>query len=311
MATEVITPVLNHDDATGSDQPRHILLQGRPYPLGAKTRDNGTNFAIFSEDATRVDLCLFDPDGRETDRIPLREQTALVWHGFVVGIKPGQLYGYRIDGAWEPEKGHRFNYNKLLIDPYAEAISGTVDWQAPVYPYDISTGDDMQFDERDSASGVPKCVVVEHAFDWGDDCPPATPLADSVIYEVHVKGFSIRNPKVPEHLRGTYAGLAHESSIQYLKELGVTAVELSPVHHFVDDGHLVEKGLSNYWGYNTLGSCVVLRRPGPFTKPAILAATQATTGSAFRATAWPTVEDTTVMPSLRPPGDCHWVLTHE
>jgi isoamylase len=253
MATEVITAPLNQEKAIGDKQPRHVLLQGQPYPLGATASKKGTNFAIFSADATKVDLCLFDSGGKETDRISLRERTALVWHGFVVGIKPGQLYGYRIDGAWEPENGHRFNYNKLLIDPYTEAISGTLDWHAPVYPYDVSSGDDAHFDEMDSAAGLPKGVVVDHTFDWSDDCPPMTPLADSVIYEVHVKGFSIRNPNVPEHLRGTYAGLAHESSIQYLRDLGITAVELLPVHHFVDDGHLLEKGLSNYWGYNTLG----------------------------------------------------------
>jgi isoamylase len=253
MATEVIIAPLDPQGAVGSNQSHHVLLQGRPHPLGATAGDKGTNFALFSEDATRVDLCLFDSEGKETDRIPLRERTALVWHGFLVGIKPGQLYGYRVDGAWEPEKGHRFNYNKLLVDPYAEAISGTVDWQAPIYPYDVSSGDDTRFDEQDSVAGVPKSVVVDHAFDWGGDGPPMTPLADSVIYEVHVKGFSIRNPHVPEHLRGTYAGLAHESSIKYLKDLGITAVELLPVHHFVDEGHLVEKGLSNYWGYNTLG----------------------------------------------------------
>lgn len=253
MATEVITPTLDQQNENWHQQPRHVLLQGQPHPLGATASPKGTNFAIFSEDAARVDLCLLDSEGRETDRISLRERTALVWHGFVVGVKPGQLYGYRIDGAWEPEKGHRFNYNKLLLDPYAEAISGTVDWRAPVYPYDISSGDDTHFDEHDSAAGVPKGVVVDQTFDWGKDSPPATPLADSVIYEVHVKGFSFRNPNVPGHLRGTYAGLAHESSISYLKDLGITAVELLPVHHFVDDGHLVEKGLSNYWGYNTLG----------------------------------------------------------
>jgi isoamylase len=229
------------------------LLPGRPYPLGATVRKKGTNFAIFSQDATRVELCLFNSDGAQTACIALRERTAYVWHGLVLDIKPGQLYGYRIHGPWEPDQGHRFNPNKLLVDPYAKAISGNVDWRAPIFPYDLASGDDGKIDEQDSAAGVPRSVVIESKFDWGDDCPPETPLADSVIYEVHVKGFSVRNPMVPENLRGTYAGLAHESSINYFRELGITAIELLPVHHFIDEGHLVDKGLSDYWGYNTLG----------------------------------------------------------
>jgi len=229
------------------------VLPGRPYPLGASVSSKGTNFAIFSEGATRVDLCLLDSQGKQTDCITLRERTAFVWHGFIRDIKPGQLYGYRIDGPWEPEKGNRFNAAKLLVDPYAEAISGDVDWKAPIFPYDLTSGDDTKIDTQDSAAGVPKSVVVDNKFDWNDDYKPDTPLADSVIYEVHVKGFSFRNPMIPEKLRGTYAGLAHESSINYFKQLGITAVELLPIHHFIDEGHLVERGLSNYWGYNTLG----------------------------------------------------------
>jgi isoamylase len=229
------------------------LLPGQPYPLGATVLKMGTNFAIFSQDATRVELCLFDSDGRQTDCIVLRERTAFVWHGFVRDIKPGQLYGYRIHGPWEPEKGHRFNHNKLLVDPYAKAISGSVDWKAPIFPYDLTSKDDARMDEEDSATGVPKSVVIDNEFDWGDDRAPETPLADSVVYEVHVKGFSICNPMVPERLRGTYAGLAHESSINYFKKLGITALELLPIHHFIDEGHLLDKGLSDYWGYNTLG----------------------------------------------------------
>jgi isoamylase len=232
---------------------KYTLLPGRPYPLGATVSSKGTNFAIFSEGATRVDLCFFDAAGKQTDCITLRERTAYVWHGLIREIKAGQMYGYRIDGPWEPERGHRFNPHKLLVDPYAEAISGSVDWKQPIFPYDVSSGEDLKIDVQDSAAGVPKCVVVDSKFDWGNDCPPETPLADSVIYEMHVKGFSIRNPKVPENLRGTYAGLACESSIHYLKKLGVTAVELLPIHHFIDEGHLIEKGLVDYWGYNTLG----------------------------------------------------------
>ncbi len=230
-----------------------IILPGIPSPLGATASRQGTNFAIFSEYATKVDLCFFDDSGKQTDCITLRERTAFVWHGLVRGIKPGQLYGYRIDGPWEPDQGQRFNYNKLLVDPYAKAISGNVDWKQPIFPYDLESGDDRKIDTRDSADGVPKSVVIDPKFDWGDDCMPETALADSVIYEVHVKGFSVRNPLVPENIRGTYAGLAHESSIEYLKNLGVTAVELLPIHHFIDEGHLVDKGLVDYWGYNTLG----------------------------------------------------------
>ncbi len=231
----------------------YTLLPGRPYPLGAKVSSKGTNFALYSEHATSVSVCFFDEEGKETDCVALKERTAFVWHGMILGIRAGQSYGYRVDGPWEPEHGFRFNAAKLLVDPYAEAIAGTVDWKAPVFAYKVETGDDLQKCDQDSAAGMPKSVVVDHKFDWSGDCPPETPLSDSVIYEVHVKGFSIRNPMVPEKLRGTYAGLAHEASINYLKLLGVTAVELLPVHHFIDDGHLIDKGLSNYWGYNTLG----------------------------------------------------------
>lgn len=229
------------------------LLPGRPFPLGATVTGKGTNFAIFSEGATRVDVCFFDAQGRQTDCVTLRERTALVWHGLIRGIQAGQLYGYRVDGSWDPEKGHRFNPAKLLVDPYAEAISGQVDWKAPIFAYDVASGDDLKIDTQDSAAGVPKSVVIDSRFDWGDDCPPETPLADSVIYEVHVRGFSIRNPAVPEKLRGTYAGLSHDSSISYFKRLGITAIELLPIHHFIDEGHLIDIGLKDYWGYNTLG----------------------------------------------------------
>jgi glycogen operon protein len=229
------------------------LLPGRPYPLGSTVSRRGTNFALFSQDATRVDLCLYDEQGKQTECITLRERTAFVWHGFVNGIKAGQLYNYRVDGPWDPEHGLRFNFNKSLVDPYAKALSGDVDWKAPIFPYDVVSGDPLKMDTQDDAAGVPKSVVVDDRFDWGDDCKPQTALPDSVLYEVHVKGFSKLNPAVPEQLRGTYAGLAHESSIAYLKKLGITAVELLPIHHFIDEGNLVEKGLRDYWGYNTLG----------------------------------------------------------
>jgi isoamylase len=229
------------------------LLPGRPYPLGAKANSRGTNFAVYSEHSTGVSVCLFDDSGNQTDCIALRERTAFVWHGLILDVKPGQLYGYRVEGPWEPEKGFRFNSNKLLLDPYTEAVSGKLDWKAPIFPYDVTSGDDTKRDDQDSAKGVPKSVVVKHDFDWEGDCMPEIPLSDSVIYELHVKGFSHNNPNVPEKLRGTYAGLGHQASIDYLKELGVTAVELLPIHEMVDEGHLVDRGLRDYWGYNTLG----------------------------------------------------------
>ena len=229
------------------------LLPGKPYPLGATPSSKGTNFAVFSENATGVSVCLFDDAGNETDCIALKERTAFVWHGLIRYIKPGQRYGYRVDGPWAPEQGHRFNKNKLLVDPYAKAIAGDVDWKAPIFAHQVMSGDDLTFDDSDSAAGVPKSVVIDSHFDWENDCPPEIPLSDSIIYEVNVRGFSIRNPAVPENVRGTYAGLAAQPSIDYLKKLGVTAVELLPVHHFIDEGHLVDRNLRDYWGYNTLG----------------------------------------------------------
>ncbi len=229
------------------------LLPGRPYPLGAKPNSKGTNFALYSEHATSVSVCFFNEAGEETDCVELKEHTALVYHGLILGVKPGQRYGYRVDGPWNPANGLRFNKAKLLVDPYAEAICGLVDWKQPIFPYSLESGNDLERDDRDSAAGVPKSIVVARDFDWGGDCMPETPLSESVIYEVHVKGYSQRNPMVPKELRGTYAGLGHEASINYLKMLGVTAVELLPVHHFIDDGNLIDQGLANYWGYNTLG----------------------------------------------------------
>jgi isoamylase len=229
------------------------LLPGKPYPLGATPSSKGTNFALYSENATNVHVCLFDEAGKQIDCVELKEQTAFVWHGFLSGIQPGQRYGYRVDGPWQPEKGIRFNAKKLLLDPYAKAISGEVDHKGPILPYDAASGDDTKKCDIDDADFVPKSVVVDDKFDWGNDCLPETPISDSIIYEMHVRGFSKRNPEVPEELRGTYAGLAHEASISYLKKLGITAVELLPVHHFIDEGHLLDRGLRDYWGYNTLG----------------------------------------------------------
>jgi len=229
------------------------ILPGRPFPQGATWDGTGTNFAIYSESAERVELCLFDQaNAPETEHIELHEQTAFVWHCFLPSVHPGQIYAYRIHGPYAPERGLRFNAHKLLIDPYAKALTGKVDWSAPIFPYPLGNPDgDLVMDAQDSVAGMQKCVVVNPYFDWDQDRAPKTPLSDSVIYEVHVKGFSMRNPDVPEQVRGTYAGLASRPCVEYLKKLGVTAVELMPVHDFLDDKHLVDRGLRNYWGYNT------------------------------------------------------------
>lgn len=227
---------------------------GRPFPLGAWWDGSGTNFSLFSEHAERVELCLFDADGRET-RVTLPERTALNWHGYLPGVGPGQRYGFRVHGPWEPTSGHRFNPEKLLIDPYAKAIDGTVAWDAAnVLPY-VPGGDDADLvrDDTDDADAIPRAIVIDPAFDWEGDAPPATPWHETIIYEVHVKGFTELHPNVREDLRGTYAGLASDEAIDHLRSLGVTAVELLPVHHIADEDHLVAKGLSNYWGYSSIG----------------------------------------------------------
>ncbi|MDB4947617.1 MAG: glycogen debranching enzyme GlgX [Gemmatimonadetes bacterium] len=231
------------------------VLPGRRTPLGATWDGEGVNFALFSENATAVELCLFDPGepGTETARVRLREKTAHVWHGYVPGLGPGQLYGFRVDGAYEPQRGLRFNPAKLVLDPYARAVAGKPDWGEPVFGYPLGDpAQDLARDERDDAAGVPKGVVLDPAFDWEGDRPPNTPWARTVIYEAHVKGLTALHPDVPEELRGTYAGVAHPAVVEHLKRLGVTALELLPVHDFVDDGYLERKGLRNYWGYSTL-----------------------------------------------------------
>ncbi len=223
---------------------------GRPYPLGATYDGTGTNFSLFSEVAERVELCLFDADGTET-RIELIEVDAFCWHAYLPRHGVGQRYGFRVHGPWDPEQGCRCNPNKLLIDPYAKALEGNVDWSNACFTYNFD--DPKTRNDADSAPHVPKAVVVSPFFDWGIDRPPDIPLHESVIYEVHVKGFTQTHPEIPELARGTYAGLAHPVAIDYLKALGVTAVELLPVHQFVHDSHLVERGLRNYWGYNSIG----------------------------------------------------------
>ncbi len=229
---------------------------GAPYPQGATWDGEGVNFSLFSEHASAVELCLFDaPDAAvETDKIPITDRTDLLWHAYLPDVRPGQLYGYRVHGPYEPGEGHRFNANKLLLDPYAKAITGPIRWNDTVYGYEIGHPDgDASFDARDSAGAMPKCVVVDRAFTWGEDRRPQTPWNRTVIYETHVKGLTRLHPGIPPEIRGTYLALAHDPIIEHLRSLGVTAVELLPVHQFVHDRALVERGLSNYWGYNTIG----------------------------------------------------------
>ncbi|MDB6150580.1 MAG: isoamylase [Chthoniobacter sp.] len=236
----------------------HQVWQGRPYPLGATVTPEGVNFALFSENATGVELCLFDSvdASQEMVRIRKREHTDQVWHCFLPGVKAGQLYGYRVHGPYDPANGHRFNPAQLLMDPYAKAIAGEIKWGDEMFAYKQGTGSpdaDLEMDDRDDAYGIPKSVVIDDAFDWTDDIRPDIPLHSAVIYEVHVKGFSKLCPHIPEDIRGTYAGIGSPYAIEYFKKLGVTSIELLPVHHFVNDDYLIKKGLSNYWGYNSIG----------------------------------------------------------
>ena len=227
------------------------LWRGKPYPLGATHDGVGTNFSLFSEVAERVELCLFDETGNET-RYDLPEVSSFVWHGYHPRIQPGQHYGYRVHGPYDPSRGVRCNPAKLLLDPYAKAVAGDVLWEPAVFGYRQGEDEDVP-DDRDSAPFMPRAIVVNPTFDWGHDRPPETPWAETIIYETHVRGLTMRHPEIPEEQRGTYAGLAHPAIVSYLKELGVTAIELLPVHFFLSEHHLVESGLSNYWGYNTVG----------------------------------------------------------
>jgi len=234
--------------------PSHIT-EGLPHPRGATWDGKGVNFALFSAHATKVEVCLFSADGKtETDRIALPEYTDQIFHGYLPDVAPGTFYGYRVHGPYEPEAGHRFNPNKLLLDPYARAYAGELVWDPAVFGYQMESGDDLTFDERDSAPFVPKSVIVDADFDWkGDPGRRFIPWDQTIVYEAHVKGFTRLNPKVPEALRGTYAGLGDKAVLDYIKSLGVTSVELLPIHAFVNDSQLLEKGLTNYWGYNTIG----------------------------------------------------------
>jgi len=231
------------------------VFPGSPFPLGATIDESGINFALFAENATRVELCLFKnvDDVDEYIKIKIEEVTHHVWHVCVPGLKAGQLYGYRVYGPYEPENGHRFNPSKLLVDPYAKAIAGDLNWDDAVFGYNVADKEsDLTFNDTNSAPYMPKSIAIDQHFNWEGDKQPKIPYHDTIIYEAHVKGFTQRNPDIPEEIRGTYAAIAHPATINYLKELGITAIELMPVHHFIADRHLLEKGLTNYWGYNTL-----------------------------------------------------------
>ena len=237
-----------------SNRPQPIVWPGQPYPLGATWDGEGVNFALYSEHAEKVELCLFGDSGKRELRVALPEQTDMVWHGYMPEVRPGQLYGYRVYGPYAPEKGQRFNHHKLLLDPYGKQIQGRINWSDSHFGYRVGHKlEDLSFDRRDDAAGMPKNRVIDSAFTWGTDRAPRIPWHETVIYELHVKGFTQCHPDVPEHLRGTYAGLATAPVMEYLNRSGVTAVELMPVHAFVDDRQLVERGLRNYWGYNSIG----------------------------------------------------------
>ncbi|HXT04839.1 MAG TPA: glycogen debranching protein GlgX [Casimicrobiaceae bacterium] len=231
------------------------VWRGEPFPLGATWDGQGVNFALYSENAERVELCLFDPKGRrEIERIDVRERTDFVWHCYLPDARPGLLYGYRVHGPYAPDRGLRFNAHKLLLDPYARMLSGQIRWSDAQFGYRVgSRREDLTLDTRDSATGMPKCQVVDEAFTWDDDRAPRTLCKDSVIYELHVKGYTRLHPNIPPQLRGTYAGLSTAPVIDHLRKLGVTAVELLPIHAYVDDKRLVDHGLRNYWGYNSIG----------------------------------------------------------
>ena len=251
------TPLERSGQSSAFETPEHTeatpprpVWAGEAKDLGATYDGLGTNFSVFSEVAESVELCLFDDDGRE-ERVALREMTGYSWHAYLPGVEPGQRYGYRVHGPWDPAGGLRCNPAKLLLDPYARAIDGAVIWAPSVFGQRLDDPD--QPNPEDSAPFMPRSIVVDPSFSWGDDRPPNRPEHESIIYETHVKGLTMTHPGVPEELRGTYAGLAHPAIVEYLLELGVTAVELLPVHHFIHDGSLLERGLRNYWGYNSIG----------------------------------------------------------
>jgi glycogen operon protein len=230
------------------------IVEGLPTPQGATWDGIGVNFTLFSANATKVELCLFDPTGeKEIERLELPEYTDEVWHGYLPDAGPGTVYGYRVHGPYQPEAGHRFNPNKLLLDPYGKAYVGKLKWGPEIFGYKLESQNDLTFDERDSAPFMPKCRVVDPSFTWSRDRKPSVPWDQTIVYEIHVKGFTKQHPLVPEEFRGTFMGLGRKVVIDYIKSVGVTAVELLPIHAFIDDSHLLEKNLTNYWGYNTIG----------------------------------------------------------
>lgn len=243
---------MSGNEQSGKPDASRRMLPGQPYPLGAACDGKGTNFSVFSEVAERVELCLFDERGQPSASFDLPEVSALCRHGYLPGVGPGQRYGYRVHGPWDPQQGHRCNPSKLLLDPYAKAIEGQVQWDEAVFPYRFHDPENS-VNEADSAPFVPRSVVIDPRFDWEDDRHPRTPWHETIIYETHVKGFTTQHPDIPPELRGTYAGLAHPAAVEYLTGLGITAVELMPVHQFIHYAHLVEKGLRNYWGYSSIG----------------------------------------------------------
>ena len=235
-------------------QPLSRVREGNPFPLGATWDGTGVNFALFTAHATKVELCIFDIEGkREFERIELPEYTDEVWHGYLPDARPGTVYGYRVHGRYEPAAGHRFNPNKLLIDPYAKQLVGELSWNPAVFGYTLDSPDkDLSFDTRDSQAFVPKCRVIDPAFTWGPERKPRVPWERTIVYELHARGYTMRHPTIPPEMRGTFAGLMRPEIVDHIQRLGVTAVELMPVHAFADDSHLLKKGLRNYWGYNTL-----------------------------------------------------------
>src|SRR6185503_8773856 len=242
--------------------PIRAVWRGTPHPIGATWDGEGVNFALFSAHAEKVELCIFDESGRrELQRIELRERTDDIWHCYLPEAQPGLVYGYRVHGPYRPEEGHRFNSHKLLVDPYAKELVGALHWSNVVYGYTLGhKREDLSHDRRDSASSMPKCRVVDEAFTWGGDKPPHVPWHETIVYEAHVRGLTMRHPDVPPQLRGTYAALASTPVIEYLKRLGVTTLELLPVHAFIDERRLAERRMRNYWGYNTLAFFAPERR---------------------------------------------------
>ena len=241
--------------STAHNRQHSRVTEGSPFPLGATWDGLGVNFALFSAHATRVELCLFDDQGKEEiERIELPEYTDEIWHGYLPDARPGQIYGYRVYGPYDPAAGHRFNHHKLLLDPYAKQLVGKLQWSEALFGYTIDSPDgDLSFDERDSAAFVPKCKVIDPAFTWGEQPPIRVPWDSTLLYEAHLRGISMRHPAVPDALRGTCAGLTNPELLRHIRELGVTSLELLPVHAFVNDQHLLENGMNNYWGYNSIG----------------------------------------------------------